>query len=265
MSYMNVEEIEGGLAALAGTYPQTCPTDRAAQSDRRGPAVARAAHRSGGRGGHRHRRCHRRDSRARVGAARTRWSISRPTCSRPIPSGPGSATAAELHRRGDPRPGGGAGRSSSFPASTPTVGTTARPSSQCGARTGAKSGPTRPLRRCRLEPQFRRALGFPASLRARLRRQRLGGSLPSAGLRRARGGLGAGDAQRGLAASTSTPATRWFIDVHSYVPAIYHTWGFDENQTRIRTCRSGTPPSTASAAGPETNTASSCRRTISRS
>jgi murein tripeptide amidase MpaA len=27
------------------------------------------------------------------------------------------------------------------------------------------------------------------------------------------------------------PATRWFIDVHSYVPAIYHTWGFDENQT----------------------------------
>jgi murein tripeptide amidase MpaA len=27
------------------------------------------------------------------------------------------------------------------------------------------------------------------------------------------------------------PGTRWFIDVHSYVPAIYHTWGFDENQT----------------------------------
>jgi murein tripeptide amidase MpaA len=26
------------------------------------------------------------------------------------------------------------------------------------------------------------------------------------------------------------PGTRWFIDVHSYVPAIYHTWGFDENQ-----------------------------------
>jgi murein tripeptide amidase MpaA len=26
-------------------------------------------------------------------------------------------------------------------------------------------------------------------------------------------------------------ATRWFIDVHSYVPAIYHTWGIDENQT----------------------------------
>jgi murein tripeptide amidase MpaA len=26
------------------------------------------------------------------------------------------------------------------------------------------------------------------------------------------------------------PTTRWFIDVHSYVPAIYHTWGFDENQ-----------------------------------
>jgi hypothetical protein len=25
--------------------------------------------------------------------------------------------------------------------------------------------------------------------------------------------------------------TRWFMDVHSYVPAIYHTWGFDENQT----------------------------------
>jgi murein tripeptide amidase MpaA len=25
--------------------------------------------------------------------------------------------------------------------------------------------------------------------------------------------------------------TRWFIDVHSYVPAIYHAWGFDENQT----------------------------------
>jgi murein tripeptide amidase MpaA len=24
---------------------------------------------------------------------------------------------------------------------------------------------------------------------------------------------------------------RWFIDVHSAVPAIYHTWGFDENQT----------------------------------
>jgi murein tripeptide amidase MpaA len=28
-----------------------------------------------------------------------------------------------------------------------------------------------------------------------------------------------------------SPGTRWFIDVHSYVPAIYHTWGFDENQT----------------------------------
>jgi murein tripeptide amidase MpaA len=27
------------------------------------------------------------------------------------------------------------------------------------------------------------------------------------------------------------PGTRWFIDVHSHVPAIYHTWGFDENQT----------------------------------
>jgi murein tripeptide amidase MpaA len=27
------------------------------------------------------------------------------------------------------------------------------------------------------------------------------------------------------------PGTRWFIDVHSYVPAIYHNWGFDENQT----------------------------------
>jgi Zinc carboxypeptidase len=27
------------------------------------------------------------------------------------------------------------------------------------------------------------------------------------------------------------PAARWFVDVHSYVPAIYHTWGFDENQT----------------------------------
>ena len=27
------------------------------------------------------------------------------------------------------------------------------------------------------------------------------------------------------------PSTRWFIDVHSYVPAIFYTWGFDENQT----------------------------------
>jgi murein tripeptide amidase MpaA len=27
------------------------------------------------------------------------------------------------------------------------------------------------------------------------------------------------------------PGTRWFIDVHSHVPAVYHTWGFDENQT----------------------------------
>ncbi len=26
-------------------------------------------------------------------------------------------------------------------------------------------------------------------------------------------------------------STRWFVDVHSYVPAIYHNWGFDENQT----------------------------------
>ena len=26
------------------------------------------------------------------------------------------------------------------------------------------------------------------------------------------------------------PGTRWFVDVHSYVPAIYHTWGFDKNQ-----------------------------------
>jgi murein tripeptide amidase MpaA len=27
------------------------------------------------------------------------------------------------------------------------------------------------------------------------------------------------------------PATRWFIDVHSYVPAVYYTWGFDRNQS----------------------------------
>lgn len=27
------------------------------------------------------------------------------------------------------------------------------------------------------------------------------------------------------------PATRWFVDVHSYVPAVYHGWGVDENQT----------------------------------
>ncbi len=27
------------------------------------------------------------------------------------------------------------------------------------------------------------------------------------------------------------PRTRWFVDVHSFVPAIYYTWGFDENQT----------------------------------
>ncbi len=27
------------------------------------------------------------------------------------------------------------------------------------------------------------------------------------------------------------PGARWFVDVHSHVPAIYHTWGFDENQT----------------------------------
>ena len=27
------------------------------------------------------------------------------------------------------------------------------------------------------------------------------------------------------------PSTRWFVDVHSYVPAIYHNWGFDENQS----------------------------------
>jgi murein tripeptide amidase MpaA len=27
------------------------------------------------------------------------------------------------------------------------------------------------------------------------------------------------------------PGTRWFIDVHSHVPAVYHNWGFDENQT----------------------------------
>lgn len=26
-------------------------------------------------------------------------------------------------------------------------------------------------------------------------------------------------------------STRWFIDVHSHVPAIFHTWGIDENQT----------------------------------
>jgi murein tripeptide amidase MpaA len=25
--------------------------------------------------------------------------------------------------------------------------------------------------------------------------------------------------------------TRWFIDVHGYVPALYYNWGFDENQT----------------------------------
>jgi murein tripeptide amidase MpaA len=27
------------------------------------------------------------------------------------------------------------------------------------------------------------------------------------------------------------PDIRWFVDVHSYVPALYYNWGFDENQT----------------------------------
>jgi murein tripeptide amidase MpaA len=27
------------------------------------------------------------------------------------------------------------------------------------------------------------------------------------------------------------PRTRWFVDVHSHVPAIFYNWGFDENQT----------------------------------
>jgi murein tripeptide amidase MpaA len=27
------------------------------------------------------------------------------------------------------------------------------------------------------------------------------------------------------------PGTRWFVDVHSHVPAIFYHWGFDENQT----------------------------------
>ncbi len=27
------------------------------------------------------------------------------------------------------------------------------------------------------------------------------------------------------------PGTRWFVDVHSYVPATFYNWGFDENQT----------------------------------
>lgn len=27
------------------------------------------------------------------------------------------------------------------------------------------------------------------------------------------------------------PDARWFVDVHSYIPAIYYNWGFDKNQT----------------------------------
>ncbi|MFL5286608.1 MAG: M14 family metallopeptidase [Rhodopila sp.] len=27
------------------------------------------------------------------------------------------------------------------------------------------------------------------------------------------------------------PGTRWFVDVHSYVPAVYYNWGFDVNQS----------------------------------
>jgi murein tripeptide amidase MpaA len=27
------------------------------------------------------------------------------------------------------------------------------------------------------------------------------------------------------------PRAHWFVDVHSYVPAVYHTWGFDQIQT----------------------------------
>jgi murein tripeptide amidase MpaA len=27
------------------------------------------------------------------------------------------------------------------------------------------------------------------------------------------------------------PHARWFVDVHSYVPAVFYNWGFDENQT----------------------------------
>src|SRR5437870_11971714 len=27
------------------------------------------------------------------------------------------------------------------------------------------------------------------------------------------------------------PRLRWFVDVHSYVPAIFYNWGFDANQS----------------------------------
>jgi hypothetical protein len=27
------------------------------------------------------------------------------------------------------------------------------------------------------------------------------------------------------------PRTRWFVDLHSYVPATFYSWGFDENQS----------------------------------
>ena len=29
----------------------------------------------------------------------------------------------------------------------------------------------------------------------------------------------------------SHPEIRWMVDVHSYVPAVYHVWGSDEPQT----------------------------------
>ena len=72
-----------------------------------------------------------------------------------------------------------------------------------------------------------RPLGLPAPLRPGFWRQRFREPLPSPGLCRARGRLRAGDAHA-VRPLHQHPATRWFIDVHSYVPAIYHTWGFDE-------------------------------------
>ena len=229
MSYMNVAEIEAGVAALADAYPETCtliPLPNASGEGRQSHALrigppetpARPASSSSAA------------STPASGCPPTLLSILRPTCSRLMPLERGCATAT---RASPPR------RSEDlvegfgiilFPCVNPDGRHYSQTVEPMWRKNRRKVRPDVPLCRGRPQPQLRRALGFPAALRARLRGERLRRSLPSAGLRRPEA-ASEPETRNVVWLIDQHPATRWFIDVHSYVPAIYHTWGFDENQS----------------------------------
>ena len=201
MAYLNVEEIEAALDAARGVVPGR---DRADRSARTRPRKAGSRTPCGSA-----RRTRRRQtpSSSPAGCTRangsrpTRSSTSRPTCSRRIREGPGCATAGSASRPTTSGPWSRGCSSSSSPASTRTGGTTARPPSRCGGRTGAGCGRTSPRAAwASTSTATSTRCGTSAATSPRIPRQRVGRSLPPPGLCRTGRRVGAGDAERRLAA-----------------------------------------------------------------